>query len=58
VVFEFERNERRSTIHSKGSTTEESIAYLQACRPKVSPNDGFINQLKAFEESLGAANVG
>jgi hypothetical protein len=45
-------------IHSKGSTTEGSIAYLQACRPKVSPNDGFINQLKAFEESLGAANVG
>lgn len=39
-------------IQSKGLTTEESISHLKACRPKVSPNDGFIKQLKAFEENL------
>lgn len=37
-------------IYCKGYTTENSISYLKLCRPKVGPNDGFIEQLKSFEK--------
>lgn len=39
-------------IKCRGFTTDTSIEYLKKCRPKVSPNEGFIQQLRSFEESL------
>ena len=33
--------------------TEEVLAELKACRPRVSPNMGFLKQLQDFEGQLG-----
>jgi protein-tyrosine phosphatase len=38
-------------IQCRGHTTDGAISYLKECRPKVSPNEGFITQLKSFELS-------
>ena len=31
---------------------DEALAHVQKCRPDVRPNDGFMKQLKAFDELL------
>jgi hypothetical protein len=44
-------------IKCREQTTDEAIAYLKECRPKVSPNEGFIGQLKSYEENIRKEEV-
>lgn len=39
-------------IKHRGHTVDSSIAFLKSCRPKVGPNEGFLNQLRVFAKSL------
>jgi predicted protein tyrosine phosphatase len=35
-------------VHS-GYTVSDALGHLKACRPKVGPNEGFVEQLRVFE---------
>lgn len=40
----------------KRVTADEALRYLRVVRPVVSPNSGFLEQLKAYEKQLGLEN--
>lgn len=39
-----------------GVSLDNALTYLKQKRPKINPNEGFMNQLRLYEKDLGVAN--
>ena len=39
-----------------GMSLDDALAHVRAKRPRIAPNEGFIQQLRAFEASLAPCN--
>lgn len=37
-------------MKTRNWTVEEALKYLKECRPQASPNEGFLEQLKLYQE--------